>query len=201
MMLSSMLTLSSCLMLLLGELGVVALDQPCLLVGDFNVEPNKIPCLAKGISAGLWVDLESAWAFASGVPPAVICKRAWCASGGYRRDFMVGCPLPAAAVVSCSVQQDRWIVHHLAVRACFECVRWSCKVTQPVRRTPLWPASWLPALDKSRWSKSVEVQWVWEVYDDRSQFMSRNDAVALDESLHAFSSLAGVVFWCRECAC
>ena len=37
----------------LGELGVVALDQPCLIVGDFNVEPTKIPCLAKGISAGL----------------------------------------------------------------------------------------------------------------------------------------------------
>ena len=32
--------------------------QPCLFVGDFNVEPTKIPCLAKGISAGLWVDLQ-----------------------------------------------------------------------------------------------------------------------------------------------
>ena len=82
------------------------------------MEPTKIPCLAKGISAGLWVDLESAWAFASAVPPAVTCKRAWVASGGHRRDFMVGCPL-AAAVVSCSVQQDRWIVPQPAVRICF----------------------------------------------------------------------------------
>ena len=41
-----------------GELSVVARGQPCLLVGDFNVQPTKIPCLAKGISAGLWVDLE-----------------------------------------------------------------------------------------------------------------------------------------------
>ena len=40
----------------LGELHAVALGQPCLLVGDFNVEPTKIPCLAEGISAGLWVD-------------------------------------------------------------------------------------------------------------------------------------------------
>ena len=40
----------------LCELSVVAWGQPCLLVGDFNVEPTKIPCLAKGISAGLWVD-------------------------------------------------------------------------------------------------------------------------------------------------
>ena len=54
----------------------------------------------KGISAGLWDDLESAWALASGVPPAVTCKRAWDSSGGHRRDFMVGCPLAAAAVSS-----------------------------------------------------------------------------------------------------
>ena len=27
----------------LGELGVVAREQPCLVVGDFNVEPTKIP--------------------------------------------------------------------------------------------------------------------------------------------------------------
>ena len=46
----------------LGELAVVARRQPCLIVGDFNVEPTKIPCLAEGISAGLWVDLEASWA-------------------------------------------------------------------------------------------------------------------------------------------
>ena len=28
----------------LGELSVVARGQPCMLVGDFNVEPTKIPC-------------------------------------------------------------------------------------------------------------------------------------------------------------
>ena len=42
----------------LGELSVVSRGQPCMLVGDFNVEPTKIPCLAKGISAALWVDFE-----------------------------------------------------------------------------------------------------------------------------------------------
>ena len=167
----------------LGELGVVALDQPCLIVGDFNVEPTKIPCLSKGIFAGLWVDLESAWAFASGVSPAVTCKRAWDDSGGHRRDFMVGCPLVAAAVRSCSVQRDRWIVPHLAVRASFAYSCWTCQVSQPVKRTPLWPASWLPALDKSRGSRSVEVQRVWDIYDERLQFMSREDALGLDGAL------------------
>ena len=167
----------------LGELGVVALDQPCLIVGDFNVEPTKIPCLSKGIFAGLWVDLESAWAFASGVSPSVTCKRAWDDSGGHRRDFMVGCPLATAAVRSCSVQRSRWIVPHLAVRASFAYSCWTCQVSQPVKRTPLWPASWLPAIDKTRGSKSVEVQKVWEIYDDRLQFMSRGDALGLDNAL------------------
>ena len=48
---------------------MVARGQPSLLVGDFNVEPTKIPCLAKGISAGLWFDFEESWALATGLQP------------------------------------------------------------------------------------------------------------------------------------
>ena len=36
----------------LAELAVVARGSPCLLAGDFNVEPTKIPCLS---------DLDAAW--------------------------------------------------------------------------------------------------------------------------------------------
>ena len=57
----------------LGELGVVARGQSCMQVGDFNV-PTKIPCLAKGISAGLRVDVEAAWALACGVRPAALAS-------------------------------------------------------------------------------------------------------------------------------
>ena len=82
---------------------------------------------------------------------------------------MVGCPLAVAAVLSCKVQADRWVAPHLAVRTIFDCCRRTCRVTQPVQRTTLWPASWLPALDKGRGSQSVEVQRVWGVYDERLQ--------------------------------
>ena len=71
------------------------------------MEPTKIPCLAKGISAGLWVDLESACALAAGLQPSPTCKRYWGSLGGRRRDFMVGCPLAAAAILSCRVQTER----------------------------------------------------------------------------------------------
>ena len=154
-----------------------------LLLGISTWSPPKSLACLKGFFAGLWVDLESAWAFASGLPPAVTCKRAWGDVGGHRRDFMVGCPLVAAAVHSCSVQQDRWIVPHLAVRASFLYSSWTVRVSQLVKRTPLWPASWLPALDKTRGSRSVEVQRVWDIYDERLQFMSRGDALGLDEAL------------------
>ena len=159
----------------LGELHVVACGQPCLLVGDFNVEPTKIPCLAKGISAGLWVDFGEAWTLAAGLQPTPTCKRSWTAAGGHRRDCIIGCPLAAAAaaILSCKVKLDRWTVPHLSIRALFDCGRWESWVTQPVHCTPLWPASWLPAVDKTRGSKSVE----------RLQFMSRQGASLLDESL------------------
>ena len=134
----------------LGELAVVAGGQPCLIVGDFNVEPTKIPFLAKGISAGLWVDLEASWAIAAGRDPAVTCKRTWDSDSGNRRDFQIGCPLCGAAVLSCEVLGDRWIQPHLAVRTWFVADRWTALVTQPRRFTPLWLASWVSSFDKSR---------------------------------------------------
>ena len=171
----------------LGELHVVAAGQPCLLVGDYNVEPTKIPCLAKGISAGLWVDFGKACALTAGLHPAPTCKRSWTAAGGHRRDFVLGCPLAAAAILSCKVQTDRWIAHHLAVRALFDYGRWESWVTQPVHCTPLWPTSWLPVVDKTRCSKSAEVQRVREVYEKRLQFMSRQDASLLDEVMWTYT--------------
>ena len=181
-----------------SELNVVARGQPCLLVGDFYVEPTKIPCLAKGISAGLWVDFEEAWALAAGLQPAPTCKRDWTAAGGHRRDFIVGCPLAAAAaVLSCKVRPDRCIAPHLAIQTLFDCCRWECWVTQPVQRTSLWHASWLLAIDKSRGSKSAEVQRVWEVHDERLQFMSRQDASLLHASLDAVDVSLAWLVWSR----
>ena len=181
----------------LGELHAVASGQPCLLVGDFNVEPTKIPCLAKGISAGLWVDFGEAWALAAGLSPDPTCKHSWTSDGGHRRDFILGCPLAAAALLSCKVQPDRWIAPHLAVRALFDYGRWESWVTQPVHCTPLWPASWLPVVDKTRGSKSAEVQRVWEIYDERFRFMSHLDASLLDDSLDQDDVSLAWTVWSR----
>ena len=66
-----------------------------------------------------------------------------------------------------------------------------------MQRTPLWPASWLPAVDKSRVSKSLEVQRVWEVYDDRLQFLSLQDAHLLNESLDTGDVSQAWLVWSR----
>ena len=40
-----------------AEAQVVCIGQPMLIAGDLNADPAVIPCLAKGISAGRYVDL------------------------------------------------------------------------------------------------------------------------------------------------
>ena len=51
------------------ELAAVSRGQPCPIVGDLNIEPTRIPCLLKGISAGSCFDLQEVWAHASGTAP------------------------------------------------------------------------------------------------------------------------------------
>ena len=41
----------------LAEARVVCTGQPVLIAGDLDADPAVVPCLAKGISAGKFVDL------------------------------------------------------------------------------------------------------------------------------------------------
>ena len=41
----------------------------------------------------------------------------------------------------------------------------------------------------------MEVQWVWEVYDDRPQFMSRDDAQLLSETLRVGDVSQALLVW------
>ena len=82
----------------LCELAVVASCQPSLIVGDLHVEPDRVPCLLKGLAAGHWFDLQSSWASASGVDPLPTCCRTFGFGGGSRRDFILGCPHAVSAL-------------------------------------------------------------------------------------------------------
>ena len=55
----------------------------------------------------------------------------------------------------------------------------------------------MPAVDKGRSSESAEVQRVWDIYDERLQFMSRRDASLLDQSLGLDDVSLAWVVWSR----
>ncbi len=137
---------------------------------------------------------KGAWARTAGVDPAVTCKRDWACPGSTGRDFILGCPLASAALGGCWVDCSRWIQPHFTVFATFQACRWSARVTQPVRVNPLWPASWVSAVDKSRNSKSVEVRENWEIYDHRFQLVPVVDALAFGDAL-----VGGDLHLARDC--
>ena len=119
------------------------------------MESTKILCLSKGIFAGLWVDLESAWAFAS---PAVTWKRTWCDPGGIVRILLLDVLLWRLRFILILFRKIGGLFLILLFGPLFFYSSWTVQVSQSVKRTPLWLSSWLPALDKTRGSSFVDVQ-------------------------------------------
>ena len=87
----------------LAEVQVVCVGQPMLSAGDLNADPAVIPCLAKGISAGRYVDLAFAYSLGAGLTPDATCRFSREEGTGSRGDFFVGCPGALAASQACYV--------------------------------------------------------------------------------------------------
>ena len=101
-----------------AEAQVVCIGQPMLIAGDLNADPAVISCLAKGISAGRYVDLALAYSLGAGLIPDAAFKFSREEGSGSRRDFFVGCPNALAASQACYVT-DRWFTPHFSVLARF----------------------------------------------------------------------------------
>ena len=123
----------------LAEAHVVCIGQPMLIAGDLNADLAVIPCLAKGISAGRYVDLALAYSLGAGLAPDATCRFSREGGVASRRDFFVGCPNALAATQACYVT-DRWFTHHFSVLARFRIGAWMADVACPVVCQPLWPA-------------------------------------------------------------
>ena len=149
----------------LAEAQVVCTGQPMLIAGDLNADPAVIPCLAKGISAGRYVDLALAHSLGAGLAPDITCTFNRDDGSGSRRDFVLGCPAALAASHACHVT-DRWFTPHFSLLARFRIDAWMADVACPVACQPLWPACWLDTPDRSSSSSSRIVQDVWDVYRD-----------------------------------
>ena len=91
----------------LAEARVVCTGQPVLIAGDLNADLSVIPCLAKVISEGRFVDLALAYSLGEEMRPAATCKFKLDECSGTRRDFILGCSDAVAASTACIVT-DRW---------------------------------------------------------------------------------------------
>ena len=142
---------------------VVCVGQPLRIAGDLNAAPAVVLCLAKGISAGRFVDLALAFSRGAGTAPDPTCKFSLEGGAGARTDFLIGCPNALAASDACFVT-DKWFAPHFSVLACFRIDAWMADVACPVICPPIWPACWLDTPDRSSSSSSRVVQDVWDIY-------------------------------------
>ena len=107
----------------LAEAQVVCVGQPMLIAGDLNADPAVIPCLAKGMSAGRYVDLALAHSLGADLAPDNTCTFNRDDGTGSRRDFFVGCPGAPATSQACYLT-DRWFTSHFSVLARFRIGAW-----------------------------------------------------------------------------
>ena len=168
----------------LAEAQVVCVGQPMLIAGDLNADPTVISCLAKGISAGRYVDLALAYSRGAGVAGVAtdsICKFSREGGAGSRRDFLVGCPGALAASDVCFVT-DRWFTPHFSVLACFRIDAWLADDACPEVCQPVWPACWLDTPDRSSSAARV-VQDVWDVYREELAVVPAEVVLALRDAV------------------
>ena len=171
----------------LAEALAVCSGQPMLIAGDLNADPAVIPCLAKGISAGRYVDLALAYSLVAGLIPDATCRISREEGTGSRRDFFVGCPNALAASVACFIT-DRWFIPHFCVVARFWVDAWMADVACPIVCQPIWPVCWLDTPDRSSSSATRAVQDVLDV--DRDELALR-DAISRSAVDH-FCAI-----WCK----
>ena len=78
----------------LAEAQVACVGQPMLIADDLTSDPAVIPCLAKGITAGRFVDLALAYSLGAGVKPDATCASSTFSSVsigvGHSRSLTVG---------------------------------------------------------------------------------------------------------------
>ena len=120
----------------LAEAQVVCIGQPVLFAGDLNTDPAVIPCLAKGISAGRYVDLALACSLGAGLAPDATFRFNKEDGTGSRKDFVVGCPGALAAPQACYVT-EWWFTPHFLVLAPFHIGAWMADVACPVVCQPI----------------------------------------------------------------
>ena len=169
-----------------------------LIAGDLNADPAVIPCLAKGISAGRYVDPALAYSLGAGLAPDITCRFSRDDGTGWPRAFFVGCPGALAASQACYVT-DRWFTPHFSVVARFRIGAWMADVACPIACQPLWLACWLDTPDRSSSSSTRVVQDVWDVYRDELGVVPDEVVLALRGAVARSSVDDYWSIWSQKC--
>ena len=164
-----------------AEAQVVCIGQPMLITGDLHADPAVIPCLAKGISAGKFVDLALAYSLGTGRKPDATCKFKREDSLGSRGEFIVSCPDALAASHACIVT-DRWFTPHFSMFASFNIDGWLADIACPQVCQPVWPACWIDTTERSSSSVSRVVQDAWDVSGDELAAVPPGVVLALGDA-------------------
>ena len=132
----------------LAEAQVVCVGQPMQIAGGLNADPAVIPCLAKGISAGRYVDLALAYSLGAGLTPDVTCRFSREEGTGSRRISLSDVPmLLLHLMLVMSLIGDLLLTFSVLAR--FRSGAWMADVACPVACQPVWPACWLDTSDRS----------------------------------------------------
>ena len=157
-----LLLLDKLLQAVFADAQVVCVGQPMFIAGDLNADPAVIPCLAKGISAGRYVDLALAFSLGAGLTPDATCRFKREEGVGSRQDFFVVCPSALAASDACFVTV-RWFTPRFSVVVRFSINAWMADDACPIVCQLVWPACWLGTPDRSSSSSTLVVQDVWDL--------------------------------------
>ena len=171
--------------------------QPVLIAGDLNADPAVIPCLAKGISTGRFVDLALTYSLGNGKRPDAACRFRLEDCAGSLRDFIFGCSNALAASTVCKVT-GWWFPLHFSVFASFGIDGWSAEVSCPIVSQPLWPACWIDTPDRSSSSVSRAVQDAWDVYRDELRVVLPDVVLALRDAVSTSSADDFWSIWSAE---
>ena len=141
----------------LAESRVICVGQPMLIAGDLIADPAVILCLAKGISAGRYVDLALAHSLGAGPTPGITFRFSREDCTCFCGDFFVVCPGALTASQVCYFT-DKWFTPHFSVLDRFRIHAWMVDVACPITCQPICPACLLDIPDKSSSSSFRVVQ-------------------------------------------
>ena len=154
----------------------------CAHCWDLNAYPAVLPCLAKAISAGRFVDLAVACSLGRRSGLLLPASSSWMIvldlAGILSWVVPVRLLLPLLAG-----SRIGGFLPHFCLLSTFGIDGWSAEVSCPIVSQPLWPACWIHTPDRSSSSVSRAVQDAWDVYRDELGVVSPEVVNALRDAV------------------